>query len=144
MNSTNSSLDGRMNANPRFVSLGMVLFLFSTGRHAEAWQIVQGIKNTIDAAGDSGRVYLTSHHYMAGYLYNESGDYKKALGHLEQADKSDPFHTLLLARAYEGSGAIARARQEYERITKMNSNRVERALAYPEAVNKRESLSLSN
>ncbi len=55
---------------------------------------------------------------MAGYLYNESGDYKKALGHLEQADNSEPFHTLLLARAYEGSGAIARAtpgvRQDHE------------------------------
>ncbi|MFQ5631318.1 MAG: tetratricopeptide repeat protein [bacterium] len=114
------------------------------GKHEEAWKIVNKIKTMIDENPDQGGQYLQAHHYMAGYLYNESGDYAKAIEHLKQATPNDPFHTLLLARAYEKSGDLENAKTTYEKITQMRANNIERALSYPEAKKKVAMLSSSN
>jgi tetratricopeptide (TPR) repeat protein len=114
------------------------------GKHEEAWAIVNKFKKMIDENPEQGNQYLQAHHYMAGYLYNESGEYAKAIEHLKQATPTDPFHTLLLARAYEKSGDLENAKAAYEKVTQMRVNNIERALSYPEAKKKLAMLSSSN
>ena len=82
---------------------GKARTLASMGKHEQAWAEVETIKKMIDDGGEaakqSGRVPLR------GRLREARGRrLAKAAEHLEQADKNDPFHTLLLARAYEKLG----------------------------------------
>lgn len=103
------------------------------GKHQEAWKEAETIKKMIDEGGEEGKQYVPAYHYMAGYLKLEAGDGKAAVEHLLQADKNDPFHKLLLARAYEKTGDKAAAKKAYTEIVGFNVNNLERALAYPEA-----------
>ena len=103
------------------------------GKHEEAWKEAERIKKMIDEGGEEGKQYVPAYHYMAGYLKLQAGDGKAAVEHLLQADKNDPFHKLLLARAYEKTGDTAAAKKAYAEIVAFNVNNLERALAYPEA-----------
>jgi len=90
----------------------------------------------IDDGGEAGKQYLPAWHYLAGYLKLEAGDYEAAIVELKQANAQDPFHQLLLARAYEKSGARAEAEKAYRAVVESEQNSIERALAYPEAKRK--------
>ena len=103
------------------------------GKHEEAWKEAETLKKMIDEGGEEGKQYVPAYHYMAGYLKLEAGDGKAAIEHLKQADQNDPFHKLLLARAYEKTGDKAAAKKAYTEIVAFNINNLERALAYPEA-----------
>jgi tetratricopeptide (TPR) repeat protein len=103
------------------------------GRHDEAWKNVVEIRRMIDEAGEEGKQYEPAYHYLVGYCKLEVGDYEAAIEHLKQADPNDPFHHLLLARAYEGAGRDAEAHQAYEEVVASQTNGMERALALPEA-----------
>jgi tetratricopeptide (TPR) repeat protein len=106
------------------------------GRHEEAWAEAQKVKKMIDDAGEAGRQYLPAWHYLAGYLELEAGDYRTAVDELKQANGQDPFHLLLLARAYEKAGEREEARKTYKGVVESGQNGLERALAYPEAKRK--------
>jgi len=108
------------------------------GKHEEAWKNVVEIRRMIDEAGEEGRQYEPAYHYLAGYCKLEAGDYEAAIEHLKQADPNNPFHHLLLARAYEKAGQKTEARKMYEEVVASQANSMERALAYPEAVRKLE------
>jgi tetratricopeptide (TPR) repeat protein len=108
--------------------------LAKMGKHEEAWKEADLIKKMIDEGGDQGKQFLPAYHYLAGYLKLESGDYAKAIEHLKQADQTDPFHKLLLARAYEKAGDQPSAQKMHREIVDSNPvNNLERALAFPEA-----------
>jgi len=115
---------------------GRARVLARLGRHAEAWAEAAKIKAMIESAGEQGTPFWPAYHYLAGYLKLEAGEAAVAIEHLEQADANDPFHTLLLARAYEKSGRAADARRAYERVVGSPNNGLERALAFPEAKRK--------
>jgi tetratricopeptide (TPR) repeat protein len=106
------------------------------GRHDEAWKEALTIKKMIDDGGEAGKQYLPAWHYLAGYLDLEKGDAKAAVEELKQADATNPFHLLLLARAYEKTGQKDEARTTYRAIVDSRQNGLERALAYPEAKRK--------
>jgi tetratricopeptide (TPR) repeat protein len=106
------------------------------GKHKEAWAEAETLKKMIDEGGDEGKQYVPAYHYLAGYVKLESGDYPAAIEHLKQAEQGDPFHKLLLARAYEKSGDKANAKKVYEEIINFRTNNLERALSYPEAKKK--------
>jgi tetratricopeptide (TPR) repeat protein len=106
------------------------------GKHEEAWKEAETIKKMIDEGGEEGKQYVPAYHYLAGYLMLEKGDGKAAVDHLKQANLDDPFHKLLLARAYEKTGDKEAARKAYGEIVAFNVNNLERALAYPEAKKK--------
>jgi tetratricopeptide (TPR) repeat protein len=106
------------------------------GKHEEAWKEAETIKKMIDGGGEEGKQYVPAYHYMAGYLKLEAGDAKSAVEHLKQANLDDPFHKLLLARAYEKTGDKASAKKTYEEIVAFKTNNLERALSYPEAKKK--------
>jgi tetratricopeptide (TPR) repeat protein len=110
--------------------------LAKMGKHEEAWAEAQKVKKMIDDGGEPAKQYVPAWHYLAGYLKLEAGDYATAIAELEQADGNDPFQQLLLARAYEKSGAKEEARKVYARVVDSRQNSIERALAYPEAKKK--------
>lgn len=110
--------------------------LAKLGKHEEAWKEAELIKKMIEEGGEEGKQFWPAYHYIAGYLKLESKDYAKAIEHLKQADQTDPFHKLLLARAYERSGDQANAQKIYKEIVEIKQNNLERALAYPEAKKK--------
>ena len=106
------------------------------GKHEEAWAEAQKIKKMIDDGGEPAKQYVPAWHYLAGYLKLEAGDYRTAVDELKQADPQNPFHNLLLARAYEKVGDKENARKTYQAVVDSPQNGLERALAYPEAKRK--------
>ena len=112
---------------------GKARTLARLGRHEEAWKEAETVKKMIDEGGEAGKQFVPAYHYVAGYLKLEAKDYAAAIEHLNQADKDDPFHRLLLARAYERSGDKVNAKKVYEEVVAFRVSNLERALAYPEA-----------
>jgi tetratricopeptide (TPR) repeat protein len=110
--------------------------LAKLGKHEEAWAEAEKVRKMIEEEGDNGKQYLPAYHYLMGYLELERGNAEGAVEHLEQANPDDPFHRLLLARAYERKGEKASARKTYEQVVASTANGLERALAYPEAKKK--------
>jgi len=112
---------------------GKARTLAKMGKHEEAWALAEQIKKMIENGGKEAEQYWDSYHYVAGYVKLESGDYKAAAEHLEQADQNDPFHKLLLARANLKLGQKDYALQICNEIAKNSNSNMERALAYPDA-----------
>ena len=94
------------------------------------------MRKMIEEGGETAAQYLPAYHYLAGYLKLERGEIEEAVEHLEKANPQDPFHRLLLARAYERKGEKEIARKTYEEVVASTANGIERALAYPEAKRK--------
>ena len=115
---------------------GTARTLAKMGKREEAWKEADLIKKMIEDGGKDGEQFWPAYHYLAGYLRLEAGDYAKAVEELKQTDLTDPFHKLLLARAYEKSGDGVSAQKMYKEITEFNQLTLERALAYPEAKKK--------
>lgn len=115
---------------------GKARTLAKMGKLDEAWREADLIKKMIEDGGKEGEQFWPSYRYVAGYLKLEAGDYPKAIEELKQSDLTDPFHKLLLARAYEKSGDGASAQKLYKEITEFNQLTLERALSYPEAKRK--------
>ncbi|MFL6212931.1 MAG: tetratricopeptide repeat protein [Blastocatellia bacterium] len=103
------------------------------GKTDEAWKEAEMIKQMIEQGGEDGKQFWPSYHYIAGYLMLEAGKTDDALEHLKQQDLTDPFHMLLLARAYDKAGNTTEAQKLYKQITEFSQVTLERALAYPEA-----------
>jgi tetratricopeptide (TPR) repeat protein len=106
------------------------------GKHAEAWAEAETVRKMILDGGDAGRQYWPAYHYVAGYAKLEAGEHAAALEHLLQADPKDPFHTLLLARAYEKVGRKDEAKKAYQKVVDSQWAGIERPLAYTEAKRK--------
>lgn len=115
---------------------GKARTLAKMGKREEAWKEAELIKKMIEDGGKEGEQFWPAYHYLAGYLKLEAGDYAKAVEELKQTDLNDPFHKLLLARAYEKSADQASAQKLYKEITEFNQLTLERALSYPEAKKK--------
>ena len=103
------------------------------GKHEEAWAEAETIKKMIDEGGEAGKPFVPAYHYLAGYVKLEKGDYAAAIEHLKQADPDDPFHVLLLARAYDKAGDKENARKAYQQVVDSPQNGLDRALSYREA-----------
>ncbi len=110
------------------------------GRHKEAMEGVEQVRQMILQGGETGRQFWPAYHYLAGYVTLEMGDGGAALEHLLQSNPADPFHLLLLGRAYEKVGRKAEAKAAYEKVVASQANGIERALALPEARKKAQSL----
>jgi tetratricopeptide (TPR) repeat protein len=110
--------------------------LAKMGKQDEAWAMAEQVKKMIEDGGEEGKQFWPAYHYLAGYLKLEAGDAAAAVEQLEQANPDDPFHTLLLARAYEKAGRATDAKKAYERVVASQANNLERALAFPEAKSK--------
>jgi tetratricopeptide (TPR) repeat protein len=107
--------------------------LAKLGKSDEAWKEAEMIKQMIEQGGEDGKQFWPSYHYIAGYLKLEAGETNEAIEHLKQTDLTDPFHKLLLARAYDKAGQTTEAQKLYKEITEFSQVTLERALAYPEA-----------
>jgi len=112
---------------------GKARTLAKMGRHEEAWALAESVNKMIEAGGQPAEQFWPAYHYLAGYLKLEAGDARAAAEHLERANMSDPFHKLLLGRAYERLGQMDKARAAYTDVVNSKQTGIERALAYPEA-----------
>lgn len=110
------------------------------GKSAEAWAEAETVRKMIEDGGEAAKQYWPAYHYLAGYVKLEAGDAKAALEHLKQANPEDPFHVLLLARAYEKLGDKAEAKKAYQTVVDSQWAGIERPLAFPEAVRKLKTL----
>ena len=119
---------------------GKARTLARMGKQEEAWAEVETIKKMIEDGGEEAKQYWPAYHYVAGYAKLEAGDAAAALEHLKQADPNDPFHVLLLARAYERTGQKDEAKKAYQKIVDSQWAGIERPLAYPEAKRKVQAL----
>lgn len=112
---------------------GRARTLAKMGKFDQAMAIAEELKRQIDGGGQAAAQFVPSYHYLAGYIQLEAGKLDKAIDHLESANAADPFHRVLLARAYFKKGSLDKAREIYREVAGMNQVSVERALAYPEA-----------
>jgi tetratricopeptide (TPR) repeat protein len=119
---------------------GTARTLARMGKHQEAWAEAEAVKKMIEDGGEPAKQYWPAYHYLAGYVKLEAGEHAAAIEHLKQADPNDPFHTLLLARAYEKAGQKEDAKKSYQKVLESKQAGIERALAYPEAKRKAQSL----
>ena len=110
--------------------------LAKMGKHEQAWTEAEKVRKMIEEGGEAGKQYLPAYHYLAGYLKLERGEIEEAVEHLEKANPKDPFHRLLLARAYERKGEKEAERKTYAEVVGSTANGIERVLAYPEAKRK--------
>lgn len=112
---------------------GKARTLARLGRHEEAWKEAEIVRDMIEKGGKDGEQFRPAYQYLAGYLKLEAGDVPAAVEHLKQANGTDDFHRLLLARAYERAGDKPAALKLYKEIVASRAPTLERALAYPEA-----------
>jgi cytochrome c-type biogenesis protein CcmH/NrfG len=77
-----------------------------------------------------------SWHYLAGYVELYAKNYAKAIELLQKADQEDPFVLSLLARAYEGAGNAAEARDTWALVLESNGHSLQNAFARPMALQK--------
>jgi predicted Zn-dependent protease len=115
---------------------GKARTLAKLGKHQEAWAETESVREMIEKGGEPAKQYWPAYHYLAGYVKLEAGDAKAAAEHLEKSDLNDPFHKLLLARAYEKLGRNADAKKNYEAIVASKWPGIERPLSFPEAKRK--------
>lgn len=114
--------------------------LAKLGKHEEAWAEAALIKKMIDEGGERGKEFVPAYHYIAGYLKLEAGDFAAAIEHMKQSDLTDPFHMLILARAYDKAGDKENAIKSYEAITQFRGLNIERAFSVPEATKRLKAL----
>jgi tetratricopeptide (TPR) repeat protein len=119
---------------------GKARTLARMGKAQEAWAEAEAVKKMIEDGGEPAKQYWPAYHYLAGYVKLEAGEFPAAIEHLKQADANDPFHTLLLARAYEKAGDKAEAKKAYQKVLDSQQAGIERALSYPEAKRKIQAL----
>src|SRR5262249_24648074 len=108
---------------------GRARTLARMGRMDEAWTEAQKVRKAIDEGGDQAKQFEPAWNYLAGYLKLEAGDPKAAVEYLTKSNPQDPFHRLLLARAYERLGDTANAKKAYQEVVDSTTNNLERALA---------------
>lgn len=114
--------------------------LAKMGKLQEAWAEAETVRKMIEDGGEAGKQYWPAYHYLAGYVKLEAKEYDQAVEHLKQANPQDPFHQLLLARAYEGVNNRDEAKKVYQGIVDSQWPGIERPLAYPEAKKKLQAL----
>jgi tetratricopeptide (TPR) repeat protein len=119
---------------------GTARTLAKMGKIPEAWAEAETVRKMIEEGGEPAKQYWPAYHYVAGYVKLEAGEYEAAKEQLEQADMSNPFDTLLLARAYEKLGRKEDAKKTYQKVVESQWAGIERPLAYPEAKRKLQSL----
>jgi tetratricopeptide (TPR) repeat protein len=119
---------------------GKCRVLAKMGKHEQAWAEAETVRKMIEDGGEAAKQYWPAYHYLAAYVKLEAGEYDKAVEHITQADPNDPFHALLLARAYEKLGKKDDARKAYEKVVQSQWPGIERPLSYAEAKRKLQAL----
>ena len=103
-------------------------------KRAEAEKHVQAAKAILDKGTipEQQRFFP----YLVGYVALYTGDYKKALAALQQADQRDPFILSLIAQTYEKMGDKPQAMQYYQRVLASGAHNPTNAFARPIAKQK--------
>ena len=84
-------------------------------------------------APDANARKLEPMHQLLGFIALYQGNYREAVGHLQQGNPFDPYIKYQLAVAAEGAGDAARAKQLFREVADYNFNAVGFALVRKEA-----------
>lgn len=101
------------------------------GRAAEARQHVAAVRALVDKATNADQEVQLA--YLRGYVALHLDDAAGAIAALQDADQSDPFILLMVARAHEQEGDLAMAREYYAKVLASTSHAVTAAIARPVA-----------
>jgi len=83
------------------------------GHAAEAQRHVEAARTILDkGTNPEQKAFLP---YLTGYVALFTGEYRTALGDLQQANQSDPFILCLIAQTYEKLGEQAQATEYYRK-----------------------------
>jgi tetratricopeptide (TPR) repeat protein len=108
--------------------------LAKVGEFDAAIGYVDKIKAIIDS-GANPRDHLNQiYQYLVGYIHLDRHEFDKAVNHLKQADQTDPFIQMLIARALEGKGDQTEAANWYKKVVaEYHGNSASYALSRPHA-----------
>jgi tetratricopeptide (TPR) repeat protein len=98
---------------------------------AAAQQHVSQAKALLDKAGNENQ--RPFYPYLLGYVAFYGGDYKAAIGHLQQGDQQDPFILGMIGEAYEKLNDRAKAQEYYEKALTQPSHTINTAFSWPRA-----------
>ena len=87
-------------------------------------------------APDANPRKLEPMHQLAGFIALYQGNYRDAVGHLQQGNPFDPYIKYQLAVAAEGAGDAARAKKLFREVADYNFNAVGFALVRKDALQK--------
>ena len=104
------------------------------GRFREAHAQADTLEQMIRDAGPKGEPYRHSLHYLRAYILLEERRYEQALEELRKADTNDVYIQWLTARALEGSGDRAAAREIVDRLRRQQAAGLGYALVRREIV----------
>jgi len=101
------------------------------GKKAEAETHVAAAKAALEEMTELRRQQEAFFPYLTGYVAFYSGDYKKALADLENANQNDPFIQCLIGQTYEKLGDRAKAMEFYKKAAATNAHNPPAAFARP-------------
>ena len=104
------------------------------GQKAEAQKHVAAAKAVLDKGTNPEQAPFFP--YLAGYVAFYGGDYKAALGELQNANQNDPFILSLMAQCQEKLGNQAAAMELYKKILASNAHNPTGAFSRPLAKQK--------
>jgi tetratricopeptide (TPR) repeat protein len=104
------------------------------GDQAEAQKHVAAAKAILDKGTNPEQAPFFP--YLKGYVAFYAGDYKTALGELQQASQNDPFIQCLMGQTYEKLGEKDKAVEYYRKASTASSHNPTAAYAVPFAKKK--------
>jgi tetratricopeptide (TPR) repeat protein len=101
------------------------------GNKAEAEKHVAAAKALLDGDATMAQQQRPFFPYLTGYVAYYTGDYKKALDDLQQANQNDAYIQCLIGMTYEKLGDKAKATEFYTKASKVVAHNPPAAFARP-------------
>jgi tetratricopeptide (TPR) repeat protein len=101
------------------------------GKKAEAEKHVAAAKAALEQMTELRRQQEAFFPYLTGYVAFYSGDYKKALADLENANQNDPFIQCLIGQTYEKLGDREKASEFYKKAAAATAHNPPAAFGRP-------------
>ena len=101
------------------------------GKKAEAEKHVGAAKAALEEMTELRRQQEAFFPYLTGYVAFYSGDYKKALADLQNANQNDPFIQCLIGQTYEKLGDRDKAMEFYKKAAATTAHNPPAAFARP-------------
>lgn len=110
------------------------MLAITEGNYAVARDKAEKMKAVLDPLKDSRK--LEGYHNVVALADLKEKKFKEAIDHLNQANMQSIYTKYLLAKAYDGAGDSAKAKEYYSEVANYNFNNVENALVRQEVKQK--------
>ena len=103
---------------------------------ADAQKHIAAAKALLDSNPEMAKEQAIFYPYLTGYVAFHTGDFRKALAELEQANPRDPFIQVLIGQAHEKLGNASLALEYYRKASTATAHNPPTAFARPFAMKK--------